>query len=117
MDCPVDALSIGPLGQVVASPTLCNLCGKCRRNCPIGAIDIFDDIVYVCDLCGGSPKCVDACTEGAIIFEPGDSETVSLADIKENIKSDPVKKKMNAGEKRADYIDKQGQALLKKWRG
>ncbi len=113
MDCPAGALSIGPLGQVIASPTLCTLCKKCERNCPIGAIEVFDDILYVCDLCGGSPKCVDACTEGAVTFVPNAGEPVSLEEIKTQVK----KSKMNPGERRAHYIRHLGQRLLKKWRG
>jgi Na+-translocating ferredoxin:NAD+ oxidoreductase RNF subunit RnfB len=63
---------------------------------------MFDDLVYVCDLCGGSPKCVDACTEGAITYIPQkDTEKVketSLAEIKKETK------KMTGSEKRAFYI-------------
>ncbi len=100
LSCPDNALSIGALGQVIASPTLCSLCGKCERNCPIGAIEIFNDIVYVCDLCGGSPRCVEACTEGALIYAPGEKEEISLAEQKKETK------KMNPVEKRANYIRK-----------
>lgn len=97
-DCPTNAISIGSLGQVNASPTLCSLCKKCERNCPIGAIELFNDIVYVCDLCGGSPRCVETCTEGAIIFTPEKKEEISLAEIKKETT------KMNSSEKRAFYI-------------
>lgn len=97
-DCPADAISIGSLGQVIASPTLCTLCKKCERSCPIGAIEIFNDIVYVCDLCGGSPKCVEACTEGAITYVPEQIEVISLKAVKKETK------KMNSSEKRAFAI-------------
>ena len=97
-DCPEDAISIGSLGQVIASPTLCTLCKKCERSCPIGAIEIFNDIVYVCDLCGGSPKCVETCTEGAITYVPEHKEVISLKAIKKETK------KMNSSEKRAFTI-------------
>jgi len=43
MRCPADALSMGNFGQVVASPTVCTLCGSCEKSCPIGAIEIFDE--------------------------------------------------------------------------
>jgi len=110
MDCPSNALSIGSLGQVIASPTLCTLCAKCERNCPIGAIEVFNDIVYVCDLCGGSPRCVAACSEGALRFVPDETETVALQKLKKK------SKKMNPSEKRSLYIAELGKKLRDKWR-
>jgi anaerobic carbon-monoxide dehydrogenase iron sulfur subunit len=76
--CPEHALTLGPLGQVIVSPTLCSECGACTRSCPIGAIEPVDGIAYVCDLCGGQPRCVDACTQGAIGFAAGSGGTTSL---------------------------------------
>lgn len=97
MHCPENALSLGKYGQVIVSPTLCKSCGVCEKACPIGALEIFNKFVYVCDLCGGKPKCVDACTEGAIVYEPESIEHVSL----EKIKKETVK--MNPSEKRRFY--------------
>lgn len=110
LDCPANALSIGPSGQIIASPTLCTLCKKCERSCPIGAIEVFNDIVYVCDLCGGSPRCVAACTQGALSYEPGEKENVTLNKIK------PGTKKMNSSEKRSHYIAQLGRELRDRWR-
>lgn len=110
LDCPGNALSVGPLGQVIASPTLCTLCKKCERNCPIGAVEVFNDIVYVCDSCGGSPRCVEACTEGALTYTPGEKAKISLEELKEETK------KMNSIERRSHYITKLGQELRNKWR-
>jgi Fe-S-cluster-containing hydrogenase component 2 len=107
--CPENAMTIKPSGQVVVSPTLCNLCGACEQNCPIGAIETFRDIVYVCDLCGGSPRCVEACTEGAIVWKAEDSESVSLRDIRKETR------RMNPGQKRDFYIRKLSRELRKKW--
>ncbi len=109
MRCPSDALSIGKLGQVVASPTVCTLCGSCEKSCPIGANEIFDDIVYVCALCGGKPKCVEACTEQAIVFDEN-GERPSLAEIKEKTK------KMNPSQKRQFYLYRLGMEVRKRWR-
>jgi len=107
--CPADALSIGAMEQVVASPTVCTLCGSCEKNCPIGAIEIFDEIVNVCDLCGGNPKCVEACTEQAIVFDE-DGERFSLAEIKVETK------KMNSSQKRQFYLNRLGMEVRKQWR-
>lgn len=108
MKCPVDAMTIAFSGQIIISPTVCNLCGVCEKRCPIGAIEIFNEITYVCDLCGGDPKCVTACTEGAIVFEEN-GEQSSLADIKKKTN------RMNPGEKRYFLIKKMGTELRKKW--
>lgn len=80
--CPESALEVGPLGQIVVSPTLCTACGTCETLCPIGAIEVYNDIPYVCDLCGGDPRCVAQCNMGAIEYVPGESGTVSLAPYK-----------------------------------
>ena len=82
MDCPADAIQLGENGQIVVIPTLCILCGKCEKSCPIGAIEIFNDIVYVCDLCGGSPRCVDACTENAISYDGFEKKRISLEKLR-----------------------------------
>jgi carbon-monoxide dehydrogenase iron sulfur subunit len=109
MVCPVGALSIGPLGQVIVSPTVCTLCGSCAQRCPIGAIEIHENIVYVCDLCGGKPRCVEACTERAITFNP-EAILPSLKDITERTS------KMNPSEKRFHYIEVLGEGLRAVWR-
>ncbi|MHA1957034.1 MAG: 4Fe-4S dicluster domain-containing protein [Candidatus Thorarchaeota archaeon] len=109
LECPVDALSIGEEGQIIASPTICNQCGACERNCPIGAIELYSDIVHVCDLCGGRPSCVEACTESAITYQPS-IKRPSLADYKSNTNE------MNPSEKRRYYIDLLGQDLRSIWR-
>jgi len=110
LKCPEKALSIGPEGQIYVSPTRCTLCGACEINCPIGAIEIFQDIVYVCDLCGGRPRCVEACTEGAVIWEKGESETVSLVEFRK------TGAKKSPDHKRHDYLTKLGGELRKLWR-
>lgn len=108
MSCPDDALRQGKKGQVIVSPTLCTSCGICEKACPIGALEIFNKIVYVCDLCGGNPKCVEACTEKAITFEPDNIAQISLADIKKDTG------KMNPSQKRHFYIKKIGSTARKK---
>jgi carbon-monoxide dehydrogenase iron sulfur subunit len=109
LNCPEDALTLGSRGQVIVSPTVCTLCGACEKACPIGAIEIFDEIVYVCDLCGGVPKCVAACTEGAITYVREADKRASLAEIKKNTK------KMNPIQRRRYYLEWQGTAIREKW--
>ncbi len=110
LDCPADAITIGQQGQIMISPTLCTLCGKCEKRCPIGAIELFNDIVYVCDLCGGTPKCVEVCTEKALNYLPKKIEKISLVEIKKDIK------KLNPSEKRVHYTKKTGRKLRATWR-
>lgn len=110
MDCPDNAMQIGKYGEIIISPTLCTFCRKCEKNCPIGAIHLYNKIVYICDLCGGRPQCVDACTEDAIQFIPDETEVVSLKDFKDESKS------MNVSEKQANYIQKTGKELTNLWR-
>ena len=109
LGCPEQALSLGPYGQVIASPILCSHCGACVKACPIGAIEIFDDIVFVCDLCGGSPKCVEACTEGAITHDPQENKQPSLAAMKKETK------KMNPSQKQYFFLMKLSSDLREKW--
>ena len=80
--CPESAIAIGRMGEIIVSPTLCTACGTCEAQCPIGAIELYNEIPYVCDLCGGDPRCVRECNLGAIAFEPTLTETVSLRDIR-----------------------------------
>jgi carbon-monoxide dehydrogenase iron sulfur subunit len=107
--CPEDAISVGPLGQVVVSQTACTLCGACETNCPVGAVEIHRGVVYVCDLCGGRPACVEACTEGAILFDRDAVETVSLKSYKKESRG------LNPAEKRSRFIEKEGRAVRRRW--
>jgi carbon-monoxide dehydrogenase iron sulfur subunit len=110
MVCPVNALTVGKLGQVVVSPTICTLCGACEKACPMGAVTKFNDIVFVCDLCGGNPRCVEACTEGALTFDPDHETHPSFTVLKTETH------KMNPSEKRHHYIMKKALEVRKLWR-
>lgn len=109
--CPQKALQLGPQGQVIASPALCVLCGGCQERCPIGAIEICDDIVHVCDLCGGEPRCVGECTLGAITYAPGEDGKLSLAAFKRGSKG------LGPEEKRVRYALESTRALREGWLG
>ena len=107
--CPEESLTLGSLGQVVVSPTLCSECGACSRSCPIGAIEAVDGIPYVCDLCGGDPRCVAACTQGAITFAPGEGGTASLAAFK------PGSERLAPSQKRARFVRALGESVRAAW--
>jgi Fe-S-cluster-containing hydrogenase component 2 len=108
LKCPEKALSLGSQGEVICSPTVCNLCGVCEKACPIGAIEIFSDFVYICDLCGGDPKCIPACTEGALRYVP-EAQGGSLAEVrKETQGQTPV-------QKRESWLRKSGRKLRENW--
>ena len=107
--CPENALTLGRYGQVIVSPTVCTECGFCEKACPIGAIQLFDGFVYVCDLCGGKPRCVDACTENALEWEP-DASRIQLEEIRK------ITKKYSPSRKRAYFVNKMGKDVRKLWR-
>jgi carbon-monoxide dehydrogenase iron sulfur subunit len=107
MVCPEKALTLGDQGQVICSPTLCTLCGICEKACPIGAITQFQGFVYVCDLCGGDPKCVKACTEKAIVLKPG--EPPSFKEIRRESRGE------NPQERRNHYLTRLGKRLRQSW--
>jgi len=107
--CPREAISITDRGSIEISPTLCDLCGACETLCPIGAIQIYNDVPHVCDLCGGAPKCVDACEMDAILYDPDIKQTISLDGFKKKTK------KMTPAEKRHAYAQQESQQLRENW--
>jgi Fe-S-cluster-containing hydrogenase component 2 len=107
--CPEKAIEIDTLGQVIVSPTLCTACGTCEIMCPIGAIELYEEIPHVCDLCGGDPRCVKACTLDAIQYEPDVIERVSLKDYKKGSRN------LNPEEKRLRYALASAQDLRDHW--
>ncbi|MBI9036382.1 MAG: 4Fe-4S dicluster domain-containing protein [Bacteroidales bacterium] len=110
VNCPQKAISIGNSGQILINREACNSCGKCVRLCPIGAIEIFNNIVLVCDTCNGNPSCVDVCTEKAISFSNSDNERSSLSQINQKTL------RLKSREKQAKYIHLSGIEMRKKWR-
>ena len=107
--CPENAIELGALGEVIVSPTLCTACGTCEIMCPIGAIELSEDIPHVCDLCGGHPRCVEACTRGAVRFAPEATEKVSLKVFKKGSRN------LQPEEKRLRYALASAQDLRNKW--
>ncbi len=42
------------------------------ERCPFGALNLFEDSAYHCDVCRGDPQCVKVCTPRAITFKEED---------------------------------------------
>jgi Fe-S-cluster-containing hydrogenase component 2 len=97
--CPESAITTGEKGEIVVSRDLCTACGTCERLCPIGAIELFDGIPLVCDLCGGTPSCVQECNMGAVIYEPTVTGVVALGSLrKKTRKLSPEAKRVRFAE-------------------
>ena len=107
--CPEKAIELGPLGQIIVSPTLCTACGTCELLCPIGAIELYEEIPLVCDLCGGDPRCVKACTLDAIHYEADVSGAVNLKEFKK------TSRRLGPEEKRLRYVMTLSQGLRDSW--
>ena len=70
--CPRRAISRNEAGIVRVDNHLCAHCALCIDACPQAAPQrVPDGRVIKCDLCGGDPACVPACTEKALIYSPG----------------------------------------------
>jgi len=71
--CPVQAISKTETPQgdriVEVNTEKCIACGRCVVACPFGAIALFHKSKAIkCDLCGGSPRCVEFCFYGCLQF-------------------------------------------------
>ena len=64
--CPTGAMHLEE-GRAVHDREKCVLCGSCLEACPIpGSLQIFEDELLKCDLCGGDPQCVKFCPTDAL---------------------------------------------------
>lgn len=67
--CPTEACHPATEGVGVRiDEARCIGCRECMVACPFGAIGFHPEkrMVFVCDLCNGSPACVANCTAGAL---------------------------------------------------
>ncbi|MHA1286749.1 MAG: 4Fe-4S dicluster domain-containing protein [Candidatus Thorarchaeota archaeon] len=67
--CPVQALSVNEeTGAVDVDVEKCIACGACIRECPgeVPHMHPEKDHILICDLCGGDPECVKACSYNCI---------------------------------------------------
>ena len=69
--CPVEALVRNPAtGAVEVKEDVCVGCKVCTIACPFGTVNYNPETgkVAKCDLCGGDPKCAEACPTDAIVY-------------------------------------------------
>ena len=73
--CPVNAITISPVGAKVILNDLCVGCKLCTIACPYGTVfyDPDTDKATKCDLCGGAPACAAACPTQAIEYVDAES--------------------------------------------
>lgn len=75
--CPEKALSQAEnTGIILVSEKKCKGCDWCVQACEHGGILIHDDtgLAVTCDLCGGTPQCVEFCPEEALETVATDEE-------------------------------------------
>ena len=68
--CPVNAITISPVGAKVILDDLCVGCKLCTIACPYGTMFYDPDTSKAtkCNLCGGEPACAAACPTQAIEY-------------------------------------------------
>jgi carbon-monoxide dehydrogenase iron sulfur subunit len=68
--CPVNAITISPVGAKVILNDLCVGCKLCTIACPYGTMFYDPDTTKAtkCNLCGGAPACASACPTQAIEY-------------------------------------------------
>lgn len=64
--CPTDAITSLD-GHLVYDQDKCNSCGACITACPEKVIASREQGIALCDLCGGSPTCVEWCPHHALM--------------------------------------------------
>jgi Fe-S-cluster-containing hydrogenase component 2 len=61
---------------------LCVGCRMCTMACPFGLIVIgLNQKAIKCDLCGGDPECVKACTYGALEFTADETRALERRNV------------------------------------
>ena len=74
--CPEGAIIKNERGVIAINIKKCTQCGDCVEACPYGMMEQYDSgMPYKCDLCGGSPACIEECNFGALVFKESDTIT------------------------------------------
>ena len=69
--CEYEALSRDPnTNAIIVEKDNCVACENCVQACPYSTpkLDPSRKFIFICDLCGGSPECVEICPENAILY-------------------------------------------------
>ena len=67
--CSVDAIIFNSeLNIYFVKQDECIGCGQCVDACPHDGVFMGPEYALKCDLCGGSPRCAEACVPGAIMW-------------------------------------------------
>jgi len=74
-------------GVIMVDDDKCDLCGWCLESCKHGAIFLNQDkkTVMICNLCDGTPKCVEWCPENALSL-------MTLKEVEQKTREATVKK-------------------------
>jgi len=65
--CPEEAIQYNPELSIYTVETKnCTACGICEDVCPYRGIFADGEVARKCDLCGGSPACVQVCNPKAL---------------------------------------------------
>ena len=69
-------------GLLIIDNTKCKGCDWCVQACDYGGISIQSDtgLATVCDLCGGTPQCIEFCPEEALELVDSDETTKKCFD-------------------------------------
>ena len=82
--CPEKAIGRSPeTGALLVDDEKCKGCPWCIEACEYGAITVNPGThkAMICDMCGGDPKCVGFCPEGALSLAGNSSDKIVTGDI------------------------------------
>ena len=70
-------------GVITIDEEKCNGCGWCIGACEYGAVTLHPTTrkVMICDTCGGDPKCIPFCPEGALSLKGKTNDKIVTGDI------------------------------------
>lgn len=66
-ECPEKAISITD-DKLVLDSAACTGCGICAQKCPTKCIKLREEKPVLCDTCNGDPWCVKMCPHGALSY-------------------------------------------------
>ena len=107
LECSVDALTVGANGEICLDRENCIACEECVGRCPIGAIGSDQGLPLFCDLCGGTPRCVEVCPSDALVDERDGEPSLELF----------LEAKGTPAQKRAHYAGVRSGPVRERWLG